>query len=185
MATATLSNPKTSMLSETLAAHLNRQIDLEQYSSNLYLQMSSWCDSQGLTGCKAFMRKHADEEMDHMHRLFEYVNACGGMALIGAIKKPRHEFKDVEDLFDATLAHEQAITKAINDLAAAAFGESDFSTFNFLQWYVAEQHEEEVLFKHILDRIRLIGTEGTGLFMIDQELGKLAEGSTSVVTPAE
>ncbi|MFT4709643.1 MAG: ferritin [Bacteroidia bacterium] len=176
------------MLSDTLAAHLNRQINLEQYSANLYLQMSSWCDSQGLTGCTAFLRGHADEEMDHMHRLFQYVNASGGMALIGAIKEPRHEFKDVADVFEVTLAHEKDITKAINDLAKAAFGEGDFSTFNFLQWYVAEQHEEEVLFKHILDRIRLIGTEGTGLFMIDQELGKLADEAASAstpVTPAE
>lgn len=177
-------NPKKSMLSETLAAHLNRQINLEHYSANLYLQMSAWCDFQGLTGCTAFLRQHSNEEMEHMHRLFHYVNASGRMALIGQVKQPRQDFKDVADVFEATNAHEQEITKAINALASAAFSEGDFSTFNFLQWYVAEQHEEEGLFKHILDRIHLIGTEGTGLFMIDQELGKMAEKAASA-TPTE
>ncbi len=117
-----------------------------------------------------------------MHRLFQYVNASGRMALIGEIKQPRQDYKDIADVFEATNTHEQQITKSINGLASAAFSEGDFSTFNFLQWYVAEQHEEEVLFKHILDRIHLIGTEGTGLFMIDQELGKMA-GNASGATP--
>jgi len=133
------------------------------------------------------LRQHSDEEMGHMHRLFQYVNASGRMALIGEIKQPRQDYKDIADVFEATNTHEQQITKSINGLASAAFSEGDFSTFNFLQWYVAEQHEEEVLFKHILDRIHLIGTEGTGLFMIDQELGKMAENASDAtpVAPAE
>ncbi len=163
------------MISPKLTEQLNVQIGLEQFSANLYLQMSAWCEAEGLTGCAGFMRKHADEEMEHMQRLFQYVVDTGARASIGAIEAPRSDFKDIKDVFETTLVHEEKITHAINALVATAFEEKDFSTFHFLQWYVAEQHEEEGLFKSILDRIRIIGTDGTGLFMIDQEVGRLGE----------
>ena len=162
------------MLSQQMIDRLNEQINLEFYSSNLYLQMSSWCESKGLEGCAAFLRAHADEEMTHMHRLFSYVNETGAMALLGDIKAPPTDFGSVTAVFQGTYEHECHVTRKINDLADTAFQQKDYSTFNFLQWYVAEQHEEEALFKSILDRIEIIGTDGKGLFFIDQEIGRLA-----------
>lgn len=167
------------MLSESMLELLNQQINLEYYSSNLYLQMSSWCLSQGLDGCAAFLRQHSDEEKEHMIRLFDYVNETGAYALIGAIESPTTEFKTVEEVFEATYEHEVLITKKINDLAGTAFKENDFSTFNFLQWYVAEQHEEEQLFKSVLDKIKMIGIDGKGLFFIDQEVAKLCNATST------
>jgi ferritin len=170
------------MLDPALVDKLNDQINLEFYSSNLYLQMSAWCEHESLPGAAAFLKSHADEEMLHMQRLFRYVTETGAMPRIGAVDDPGSDFDTIEDVFAATFAHEQRVTRSINDLADAAFTSKDYSTFNFLQWYVAEQHEEESLFAGILDRIRLIGTrligtEGRGLFHIDNELAKLAEGS--------
>ena len=164
------------MPSDKVVQKLNEQIGLEFESANIYLQMSSWCAANGLDGCAAFLREHTAEEMSHMYRLFDYVNEIGEMAIIPEIPKPRHEYENVRELFAATLEHEKFITSKINELTAAAFEEKDFSTFNFLQWYVAEQHEEEKLFKEILDKIEIIGTDGKGLFYIDRELEKLAAG---------
>lgn len=76
------------MLSEKLIERLNRQIDLEFYSSNLYLQMSAWCAFKGLEGSAAFPRSHAAEEMGHMQRLFDYVNETGAQATLGGIQAP-------------------------------------------------------------------------------------------------
>jgi ferritin len=162
------------MLSETLVEHLNQQINLEFYSSNMYLQMSSWCEFKGLEGCAQFMKLHAQEEMGHMHRLFNYVNETGAMALLGKIKSPPTEFKDIKDVFEKTYAHEQTVTKRINELADVAMKDKDYSTFNFLQWYVAEQHEEEKLFKSILDKIEMVGIDDKGLFFFDQEMKGMA-----------
>ena len=161
------------MLSSTMVEKLNEQINLEFYSSNLYLQMASWCENQGLEGCAAFLRHHAREEMQHMQKLFDYVNETGAMATLGAIEAPPCEFESVKDIFQKTLKHEYLVTKQINDLADTAFSEKDFSSFNFLQWYVAEQHEEEMLFKSILDKIEMIGMEHKGLYFIDQEVAKM------------
>ena len=160
------------MLSQTMISKLNEQINLEFYSSNLYLQMASWCESQGLDGCNQFLRQHAQEEMQHMQKLFDYVNETGGMAIIGAIQAPPAEYTSVQDVFQKTLNHECEITQKINELAHTAFTDQDYSTFNFLQWYVAEQHEEETLFKSIVDKVKMIGLEGNGLYFIDQEIAK-------------
>jgi len=162
------------MLSEKMLNKLNKQINLEFYSSNIYLQMSSWCDNKGLSGCAKFLKVHSDEEMMHMRKLFDYVNETGGMAVIGEIKSPDLDYESIADVFLKIYEHECFVTEEINKLVDAAFTEKDFSTFNFLQWYVAEQHEEENLFKSILDKIKIIGDERKGLFFIDQELGQMA-----------
>lgn len=156
------------MLSETMLKALNEQITLEFYSSNLYLQMSSWCEFNALDGCAKFLKAHAAEEMEHMQRLFTYVNETGGLAIVGQIDAPPVDFKSVNDIFQETYDHEVFITAKINQLAKIAQQEDDFSTFNFLQWYVAEQHEEEKLFKSIIDKIEMIGPNG--LFFIDKEV---------------
>lgn len=162
---------------------LNDQINLEFFSSNLYLQMSAWCEEQGFEGAAEFMRKHAIEEMEHMNRLFTYVSETGALPILGTIEAPSHQFASLGDVFQETYKHECLVTERINSLAHAAFQSQDYSTFNFLQWYVAEQHEEEKLFKGILDKIELVGENGQALFFIDKDLAELAKtGSPSIMT---
>jgi ferritin len=162
------------MLSKNLLAKMNTQVTLEFFSSNLYLQMSAWCDYNGFSGTAAFLRAHAKEEMMHMQKLFDYILETGSLAVIDTIEKPEAEYESIRDVFTQTYNHELMITKQINELVDVTLAEKDYSTFNFLQWYVAEQHEEQKLFKSILDKIDIIGMEGRGLFMIDKEIGGLA-----------
>ncbi|MCL9782867.1 non-heme ferritin [Vibrio sp. S4M6] len=170
------------MLSSAMVEQLNEQINLEFFSSNLYLQMSAWCEDKGFEGAAEFLREHAVEEMQHMQRLFTYVSETGAMPILGAIVAPQHEFDSLGDVFRLTYEHEQMITSKINTLAHVAFTSQDYSTFNFLQWYVAEQHEEEKLFKGILDKLELVGEDGKALFFIDKDLATMAkEGSSSIM----
>ncbi|QIM68461.1 non-heme ferritin [Basfia succiniciproducens] len=162
------------MLSANVVKLLNEQMNLEFYSSNLYLQMSAWCDQKGYTGAAAFLSAHAAEEMAHMRKLFTYLNETGSTAVIEEIEAPTHEFKSLKEVMELTYQHELHITSKINELVGKTFEEKDYSAFNFLQWYVAEQHEEEKLFNGILDKFNLVGNEGKSLFFIDQELAKLA-----------
>jgi len=161
------------MLKDNLLKKLNTQVNLEFFSSNLYLQMSAWCEYKGLPGSAKFLRAHAAEEMSHMHKIFDYIQDTGALAIVEQINKPDIEFKDLKDVFEQTYKHEKRITAQINEIVDMALSAKDFSTFNFLQWYVSEQHEEEKLFKSILDKIEIIGLDGRGLFMIDREIGNL------------
>ncbi len=164
------------MLSKAMVESLNNQIQLENYSSNLYLQMSAWAEVKGLEGCATFLRAQAQDELAHMHRLFKYVYETGALPLIGALKAPPTKFKSVSDLFQQVHVHERFITGKINELMNLAIGEKDHSTVQFLQWYVAEQHEEEHTMQKVLDKIKSIGEAGSGVYFIDRAIGQLAGG---------
>lgn len=164
------------MLKKEVLDKLNHQINLEHFSSNLYLSMSSWCKAQGLDGAAKFLAEHSTEELEHMYKLFNYVNETGAQAIVSSIDGPDTNFKDIKDVFEKTFEHEQFITSKINELVEFTLEQKDFATFNFLQWYVSEQHEEEALFKGILDKIDIIGLDGRGLHIVDKEIGALTQG---------
>ena len=161
------------MLSKTLEKALNDQIASENYASHYYLSMASWCDKSGLHGSAGFLYMHADQERAHMMKLFHYVNDAGGHAQVNCFKEPPRAYKDLENVFKLVLKNEQLVSAQINRLVDACLKESDHSTFNVLQWYVAEQHEEELLFTRILDLIKITGLEGRGLFLVDKEIGNM------------
>lgn len=158
---------------------LNEQLNLEFYSANLYLQMSAWCGDKGFEGASSFLKTHSQEEMQHMQRLFDYLDDTGSLPVLGAIAAPPIDFDSLADVFKLTYEHEQLITAKINELAHAAMALQDYSTFNFLQWYVAEQHEEEKLFRSILDKLALVKASEGGLFFIDQDLKKMSAAAPS------
>ena len=165
------------MLSNSVVKLLNDQMNLEFYSSNLYLQMSAWCEQQGFEGAAKFLSAHAAEEMQHMRKLFTYLNETGALAVITQIDEPPQQFKSLKEVLELTYQHEKLITSKINELVGRTFEEKDYSAFNFLQWYVAEQHEEEKLFSRILDKLNLLGEDGKGLFLVDKDLAALATAS--------
>jgi ferritin len=159
------------MLSKVMIAKLNEQIDLERYSSSLYLQMSAWAEINGMPGSAAFLRAQASEELEHMHRLFKYVYETGGLPVLGAIKAPPTDFPSISVMFQQVFDHEKSITDKINKLMDSAMTEKDHSTVNFLQWYVSEQHEEEHTMQQILDQINHIGESESALYFIDRAIG--------------
>lgn len=161
------------MLKQAIIDKLNEQINLEFYSSNVYLQMSAWCSNNGFEGAATFLLRHADEEMEHMQKLFTYVNETGALPLLGKIEAPKQQYASLREIFEETLEHEKYVTAKINELVEVTFANKDHSTFNFLQWYVAEQHEEEKLFSSIIDKFNLLGEEGRSLYFIDRELATL------------
>ncbi|MDG2959977.1 non-heme ferritin [Bisgaard Taxon 10/6] len=162
------------MLSTNVVKLLNAQMNLEFYSSNLYLQMSAWCEHKGYVGAAKFLREHAAEEMQHMRKLFTYLNETGAEVRIEAIDAPAAEYKSLRQVIELTFEHEKLITRKINELVTATFEEKDYSAFNHLQWFVGEQHEEEKLFGSILDKFNILGEEGKSLFLIDKDLGNLS-----------
>jgi ferritin len=162
------------MISKNLEKAINAQIVIEGYSSHLYLAMASWCESTGLAGAANFLFVHAEEERMHMMKFIHYLNGRGGKAIVPKIEAPPKDYKDIFALFKDIMKHEVMVTAAINDLVDLTLKEKDFNTNNFLQWYVGEQVEEEGLFQSILDKIKLLGKEQAGFYLIDKELEGLA-----------
>ena len=145
------------MLKKKIEDICNRQIEREGYSSNLYLAMAVWAETNGLSGVAAWMYAQAEEERLHMLKFVKYVNERGGKSVIPALKQPGAEYKSVEDVFKEVLKHEEFVTASINEIVSLTLEEKDFNTHNFLQWFVMEQVEEEASVKSILDKVRLVG----------------------------
>ena len=162
------------MLSKKMADKLNKQLNLEFYSSNIYLQMCAWADAQGLEGTASFLKKQAVEEMEHMMKIFDYINESGSMAVVGKIDEPATDYKSVKEVFEKAFAHEKFVTKSIHKLSESAMAEKDYATHQFLQWYIEEQREEEAQFSSIMDKINLIGADKRGLYLIDREMAQRA-----------
>lgn len=161
------------MLSNEVIDLLNNQINREMYAANLYLSMSGWCFKNRYDGAGAFLSQHADEESQHAKKLINYIHETDSRLEIQAIEKPECEFKSLIDVFEKTYKHEVFMTSSINDLVEFTLNKKDYATFNFLQWYVSEQHEEEALLRGIVDKIKLIGNQDQGLYLADQYIKTL------------
>jgi len=153
---------------------INSQINAELYSSYLYLSMSSYFSSINFDGFASWMQVQAQEELMHAMKFYNYVVERGGRVILTAIEAPLAEWDSPLAVFEHVYAHEQKVTGLINDLVDLAIAENDHATTTFLQWFVAEQVEEESSADQIVQKLILVKDQGSGLLMLDQELGKRA-----------
>jgi ferritin len=160
------------MLPKTLQDAMNEQIKNELYSAYLYLSMSAYCEAANLPGFAHWMRVQAQEEVGHAMKFFEFINDRGGRVVLQAIDQPPVQFQSPQALFEQTLEHEQKVTGMIHNLYALAVQEKDYASQVFLNWFEDEQVEEEKTASQILETLKMIGTQGPALVMLDQQLGK-------------
>lgn len=149
---------------------LNEQISKEAHSSSAYLAMASWCDHNGLTGSAEFFYKQSLEEREHMMKIFRFINENGGTAYSPEINNILHDFNSLQEIFESALDQEIAITKSINQIVAKCRQLQDFTSENFLQWFIKEQMEEENQMRRILEMFDLMGTDGIALKLIDERI---------------
>lgn len=171
------------MLTKNIEEALNQQIRAEAESSQIYLAMAVWADVQGLEGVANFMYAQSDEERDHMLKLVKFVNERGGHAFISDLSAPNVTFNSFKEMFEMLLQHEIKVSTSINELVHIALQEKDYATHNFLQWYVAEQIEEEAVAKNILDKINMIGDDKGGLYLFDRDIAQLTVTSSAAINP--
>ncbi len=157
------------MLKPQVEDILVKQIEKEAYSSNLYLAMAVWAETNGFAGVADWMYAQADEERLHMLKFVKYVNERGGKGVIPAIEMPPVNFESVLDLFTKTMTHENFITESINEIVGVCMEQRDFNTLQWTQWFVNEQIEEERNVSSLLDKLKMIGDSGT-LYFFDRDI---------------
>lgn len=162
------------MISQKLQDAINYQINRELFSEYYYLSMASYFNSVGLSGFENFFLVQVEEERFHAMKMYRFLNEKGGRVNLQAIEAPKTEFKSTLEIFELAYAHEQLVSKLINDLMDLAIKENDHAAKNFLNWFVEEQVEEEASMDTILNKLKLIGGEGHGLLMLDNELAQRA-----------
>lgn len=159
------------MLHQSIQEALNNQVKLEAASSQAYLAMATWCEIQpGLGGVADFFYQQSDEERVHMLKLIRFINERGGFAAVPALDQPMVTFPSLKRLFEEFLKHELQVSASINDLVDLALKEKDYATYNFLQWYVSEQIEEEKTARVLNEKLELIGEDKSGLYLFDRDI---------------
>ena len=166
---------ETNRLSPTIMTALNAQMTNEAHNSQIYLAYASWADNQGYAGISNFLFRHANEERNHMMKFLEYIIKRGGKVTITAIPDPGPDPVSVNDCFEKVFTSEVENTTKIYDIVNMSMAEKDWATWNFMQWFVKEQTEEETLALDLLSKIKVAGganAQNGALYSLDQELSK-------------
>ncbi len=150
---------------------VQEQVNKELYSAYLYLAMSGWCSENSYSGFEKWMRTQVKEEMAHAAYMINYIQDRGYAIELETIKKPEGKWDSILDIFEASYAHERLVTKSITDIFIKARAVSDIKSESFFQWFISEQIEEEKTVSDIIGRLKIAGSSGDALLMLDKEYG--------------
>jgi ferritin len=174
----------TNRLSPAIAAALNAQMTKEAHASQIYLSYAAWADKEGYGGIADFLFRHAQEERNHMMKILEYILKRGAEVVVTAIPAPPSNPISINNCFEKVFEHEVDNTRAIYKVAKISHEEEDWATWNFMQWFVMEQVEEETLAMNLLDKMKIAGGENmdsNALYSFDKDMEK----ATGEVRPAQ
>jgi ferritin len=160
------------MLSDKMQAVLNKQINMELGAYYTYLSMSAHFEDMGLRGFAGWMRHHAEEEMVHAMKIYDYVHRRRGKVVLDTITAPPTKWDTPLSAFEDAFAHERKVSIAIDNLVKLAREAGDNATESFLQWFVDEQVEEEEVVDEAIQKLKLIDNFTAGLYLLDRELAE-------------
>lgn len=149
---------------------MEAQVGNEFHAAYLYLSMAGSFDAANFPGFSHWMRSQAKEEVGHAMKFFDFLLDRGESVQLPAIDAPQSSFRSPLDAFEQSLAHEKKVTEQINEIYAHAVRESDYPAQVLLNWFVAEQVEEEKSASEIVERLRMAGDDPTALLMLDSEM---------------
>lgn len=155
-------------IKENVQTAVNEQIQAEFESAYLYLAMAAQFDQRGFKGFAHWLRTQWQEETVHAMKFYDFLLQRDGTVELKTLKQPEFTYSTPLEAFEAVLAHEQYITRRINDLYDLAVQERDYPLQTLLHWFIDEQLEEEETARQIIDDLRLAGE--ANLFVLDREL---------------
>ena len=163
----------TKRIPKTIEDILNRQVRKEAEAAQIFLSYAIWADDQGYEGVANLLFRHSGEERDHMMKVIEYIQNRGGKAKITALNAPPADPKNLKECFERLFKHEVENTTSIYGIVNLAQEEKDWATWNFAQWFVKEQIEEETLVMDLLDKLKIAGgpdATDESLLLLDSQL---------------
>ena len=163
------------MIRQKVQEEINDQIQAEFQSGWLYLQFSAWFEDRNLDGFANWMKMQWQEEQQHGMKFYDHLLRRGGQVELQSLEKPTVSAESISEVFEKVLEHERYITKRIHSLYDLAKEEDDYPLQTLLHWFIDEQVEEEENAEAILEQLKMIGEDGSSLFLLDQELGQRSE----------
>ncbi len=164
----------TKRISNSIEKILNDQVRKEAEAAQIFLSYAVWADNQGYNGVANLLFRHSGEEREHMMKVIEYILERGGKADITALAAPPKDPKNLQQCLERLFKHEVDNTSSIYKIVNLAQKEKDWSTWNFGQWFVKEQIEEETLVMDLLDKLKIAGgarATDESLLYLDTKIG--------------
>jgi len=160
-------------LPQSIVDDLNKHIEAEAYSSQIYLAMSMWCEDNGYTGGAKLFKKYSEEELTHMNKLYQYILDRDYCPITPALEKPANEYSDILDVIETAYKHEIGVSDSYHVTADIAMKERCHTTYAFIHWFIKEQIEEEAKFANLIYKYNILmktGLSGTALMEFDEIL---------------
>lgn len=170
------------MINKKVAKMLNEQINLELFSSYLYLEIANYFVDEGLDGFANWFNVQAQEEMDHTRIILNYLQDNEVKINLKALDNPTRDYKKHMEALEEVLSHEELITNSIHKIYAVAMEEKDFRSMQFLDWFIEEQAEEETNANMLISKYEVFAADSKGLYLLDQELGGRVHTQPAILT---
>lgn len=159
-------------MDDKLLSALNDQVTSEHQAALVYTQLAYELDNLSLTGMRDWFYAQAEEERGHAGKLAQHILDRGYRVELGDISAPGLKASTALDAFEAALNHEKKVSEEIRTIARIADEVQDFDSRALINWFLDEQIDEEATVGAIIDQIRLVGNDGSGLLRIDEQLGE-------------
>lgn len=169
------------MLNKEITLLINDQINKELYSVYLYLDVYNYYESYNLNGFGNWFNVQIQEEKDHAMLFQKYLLNSNEKIILKDIKAPNSNFSDLRTPLEAVVEHEKFITESINNIYSVAYGDKDYRTMQFLDWFIKEQSEEEKNSDDLIKKYDLFCTDGKGLYLVDSELATRVYAPPSLI----
>ncbi len=160
------------MISEKVQQALNDQLNLELRSAYHYLAMSAYFSQLNLNGFAQWIRIQAGEELTHAMKIYDFINDREGNVELADVKGSPIAWDNPLAVFENAYEHEREVARRINDIVDLSLAEKDHATNTFLQWFVTEQVEEEAITNEVVQKLKLVGADGNGLFIMDRDMAQ-------------
>jgi ferritin len=158
------------MIGKKLNDAMNAQIKNELESYYIYLSMAAYFHTKALDGMGHWMRVQAQEEMTHAMKFFNHIIDRGGKVVLKDLKQLKTAWKSPLEAFQDAHKHEQFISGKINELTTIARQEKEYASEPLLAWFADEQIEEEANASKIAGQLEMVGSDKSGLLMLDRDL---------------
>jgi|SRR5699024_1087030 len=160
------------MIKKKIEEAINDQIQAEFQSAYTYLAASAWFEEQNLSGFASWLKAQWQEEIEHGMKFYNHLIQREGRPILQKIEKPSAQFESPRKVFKSALEQERNITKRIHNMYDIAKTEDDYPLKSLLLWFIDEQVEEEEMVQDIIDKLVLIGEDGSGLYLLDREMAE-------------
>jgi ferritin len=138
------------MPADTFVTKLNEQIGNEFAAHQQYVACAVYYDGVTLPQLARFFYRQALEERDHAMMMVQYLIDADAEVVVPGVSAPQARFGDLVEPVALALEQEKRVSAQINGLAATAREAGDYTSEQFMQWFIKEQVEEVATMSDLL-----------------------------------